>query len=1601
MSKFKTFAASALLLLSVGVAAQGFQFPDPGFEDWSGATFDGKEQPKYWHFSNVEQFGFKFNFAVKENGRTGKCIYVQDKDMEVAGINGGTSPGYVALGQPWAFVEALTKIKEATAGCSGGINFTHRPDSVVIWIKRTGSHWADENYNLVFYSWRGTAIGTSYFNKGGDCTQHREVNEESDIRQALNNNECTTSQYATQVCEGYFFERKNYTNWTRIAVPLYYFNDSLPEKCNFIISSGNYPAKRANTGLYDGNAIYADDVELIYNSTAQKVFIGNREWKAFDPNNHGIQTYSLGAGVTRIPDIYCLRGAGQIKAFNGVKATMPGRKLTAEECVINTADAAVDGAPVTITITAEDGSSTSTYQIQFVSQVSNNPRLAGININGEALSNFNPYITTYNINLPFGTTEVPVVEATTQDAAATAVITQATDINGTATIAVTAQDGTPLTYTLRFTVAALQDVTLKDILVDGTPLDGFKPGKLNYTIEVPADATEAPAITPVSAYPEGAQQITVVHNTIAQGCRIDVAVPGTSLSQTYTLRYRRASVSSPYLSTILIDGDTLTNFVPTEAEYTLVLGDNPAPVITPVAHDSLQQIITSFPAHYGTAEIMVISATGETFTYRIQLLRVEPIKPEPIDSVTPNTLLGLFIDGYGYLDLMSTTETAFTIPLPYGTDGLHVTSWEKAYPAQQVLVAEGGILHPTTVTVLSGRRGEAKKVYTLTPQIAETDMATLTDLKLNGETISRFHPTVYSYVVQLDDATLPTVTFTAKSGAVADIDIQNTKRTTIVVEAGEIAHTYTIWWHYNAEVIPNADFSQSATARYNNAFKPAFWQVPADGAQSYSWGAQGTIKPQDEVKRNADGSIRLATTREKASNSIYGSIPGMMTLGTLSLNLTSGGGSTSSVSSGIKIHNTPDSVIVDAKPVSKRVFTGIGAKDMPNWRMLVTLNDQDFLYQGSYAQLGTWQTCTLPLTYEEQTEETELNITLNSSKSENAKDLGGYDAYTSELDVRNLRIGYSNSIKGLAAAGANADKVNAHSWVATVPSETAGHPLLSIIGDVEDQEHHVSWNSNTQATIRSYAEDGSYADYTLNILRTPSSDNSIGDTAHIGAKDFIVSANSAHARIVVDTLQGGFVVRVTSETDVIQQYCYDTIPQPKPYTPSAVSTLSAITINQEVIDGFLPDVHDYSLHYTFDEWTRPLISATATDSAATVQIRLTGTNPQVYTFVVTAEDKVHQTTYTLMLNVDPEPLTSLKMIYINGDSLAGFDDEQLTYQVHLPYGAATPLVTWDVADNTATTALTITHEEATIQVTNVGGRETDYQLTFTYALSNDCSLRDLLVRGTTISGFHADSLNYLIIYPAHTPATDLAQLADIQALPNDPLAQCHINGDPALYTIEVTAQDGTLRIYTIRQEILPSDEARIRMIYLDGKPLKGFSPDVFDYTYVIPQGAQAPEVTAVTVDSTADIAYGPIEGVDGGFYTELDGVAEDGTIITYSIRFNNANWSPSLSITRDQYIFYHIPGTNSYKAVTTGTSIQVAVYDIVGRRIMLADVPTVDPNCATVIEYQDGTLRLERVTDDAEGVIFELPYSSTPYFYCFFDIKNKRIAKGGKFLMRQ
>ena len=750
------------LLLSLSLNAQ--QLPNSNFEDWSGATYDGEIQPKSWNASHVTQVGLKFNFAHRESGHNGGySMMVQDQSVGAAGIT-ETSPGYFALGQPWAYLPSILEVNKATAGTSGGISWTYRPDTMSVWIRRIGDDWSKEDFYLLYYSWKGTAKSNKYKGKNGNCTSHDETDEESDIRQAMNGNECGTTQKATQIAEGMWRERKQYTNWVNIRVPIYYMSNDVPEKVNVIFSASNYPNFRANSGLYVGNSLYVDDIELIYSNKIQSLYIDNVQWNGFDPDSEEEQIFSLGENATTLPSIEAYRGAGSLTNARGTTKAFPGRKLDSSDMTIT--PGVIDGAPTLITVTSGDGQSTRTYKIKFVRAASTNSKLAGIQVNGTAVQGFTSSVTSYDVALPYGTTEVPTIEVTAQEPTQQVTITQSTSVTGRATIEVTAAAGgnNKTTYTLQFRVAPLSDNTLQDIQICVketasdpevyTSIPGFTPTQTTYRVSIPAGTTIMPLVRAVSAYPDGEQ--TIVHKAPTKidggSYTLSVTTPGDPIAKVYKLNFKEEQSSYSLLKSLSMDGGWIQDFAPDQLVYyvNLPLGTATLPAITYEAGDRYQTVTIEDGGLDGTTRVVVRAANGDQTVYKIIV---------STEKSTRSDLQMIYVGGEPLAGFSPDITNYDAIELPVGTTTLPSITYDKGDELETVNVMPGGPNGTTRISVLA-QDGSAT-IYQMTFYVKQATNATLSMIYVGGEPLIGFSADVleYDYLLPKGTTELPVVTY--------------------------------------------------------------------------------------------------------------------------------------------------------------------------------------------------------------------------------------------------------------------------------------------------------------------------------------------------------------------------------------------------------------------------------------------------------------------------------------------------------------------------------------------------------------------------------------------------------------------------------------------------------------------------------------------------------------------------------------------------------------------------------------------------------------------------------------------------------------------------
>ena len=285
-------------------------------------------------------------------------------------------------------------------------------------------------------------------------------------------------------------------------------------------------------------------------------------------------------------------------------------------------DLSVGNNTVTVTVTAEDGTTTKAYTLTIVRAavtLSSNADLSAITVDGTSVTGFSAATTAYNVNVENSVARVTVA-ATKSDTNATVVIDPAdagsatghqVDLsvgNNTVTVTVTAEDGTTTkAYTLTIVRAATasSNADLSNLTIDGTRLAGFSAATTNVTVnvgdtqaQVTVAATKADTNASVAYSPADADtgtnghqvNLSVGNNTVT----ITVTAEDGTTTKTYTLTLARAGRSNANLSALTVDGTSVTGFSAATTAYNVnVAGTVDQVTIAATASDTGASLVYS------------------------------------------------------------------------------------------------------------------------------------------------------------------------------------------------------------------------------------------------------------------------------------------------------------------------------------------------------------------------------------------------------------------------------------------------------------------------------------------------------------------------------------------------------------------------------------------------------------------------------------------------------------------------------------------------------------------------------------------------------------------------------------------------------------------------------------------------------------------------------------------------------------------------------------------------------------------------------------------------------------------------------------------------
>ena len=1436
----KQFFLSSLILLFGVSSLFAQQVPNPSFEDWSGEKFDGEIQPASWNASNVSQVGFNFNFANQEAGHTGSySMMVQDKEVGAMGIT-ETAPGYFSLGKPWAYLEGLST-GSATAGTEGGISFPHRPDSMSVWIRRTGDNTDKEDFYLLYYAWSGTAKSSKYLNKSGGCTSTNRTNEESDIRLALDANACGTDQKATQIAEGMWRERKTYGNWTNIRVPIYYFNNDVPTMMNIIFSASNYPNFRANDGLYEGNSLYVDDVELIYSSKIQKLYVGGKEWKGFNPNTTEEQVYSLGKSASSIPEIKAYRGAGQISNAKGETATFSGRELSGSE--ISISNGTIDGNPTTITVKAEDGKSTMTYKIKFVRQASTNAKLANIFVNGQGISGFQPTLTSYNVELPYGTTDAPIVSVDKQEDEQVVEITQPTSTTGSSTIRVTAADGkTKQTYTVHFSVALLADNTLKDIKINGESLAGFTPNQTTYRVSLPTSTTTMPTVEAISAYPAGEQTITYNAPSVIDGgvYQINVSTPGNPTPKTYKLTFKLEASSYSMLKDLQMGDHLISNFKPENLTYyvNLPVGTTELPKVTYVKGESTQTVEVTEGGLNGITRVKVTAGNGiNTTEYKIDVTTA-------LSEIS--TLNMIYIGGEPLADF-APNVTNYTYALPIGTAELPEITVDKGDEYQSVSIIKGGLNGTTRITVTA--QNGASTIYNIAFSVAQATNASLKMIYLDGKPLEGFDPDILEYNCPLPQGTteLPVVTYE-----------QGDEYQTVTVRSGGINGDYKI------TVRPPSGASKTYVLHFSVATSDniSLKMIYLDGKE-----LDGFDPNQLEYVDTLPMGVSTIPTVTWDKGDESQKILALLSNNVQTITVTAESGRSQTYSITFVIQRSESAFL-------KMIYL--------DGDSLEGFDPQTF----AYTHTLTKTTCPVITVDKEEGQQVTIAAPYAAGQAQiSVKPYGAEgNVYTIDFEsalTENQALLQQIYIDGVALEGFAPNKYDyALNYQGTFPTVTCD--------TLEGQEITTFRNGNTLTIY--VIKDEDKAQYHLTFNTQLSDDCSLEAILIDGVE--LVAYEPTVKHYTIPIAAGGTLPTVQYRKRMEQQTVHAGMTNATTYTMLVFAangdstaytlhfekakysdaTLLDLSVEGHSID-FEPNTFEYTLNIAEDE-DLPALHIVARDGQHTSTHHVNKNEQNVLVVAENGTSNTYRIIYTRTISTD----AYLRDILLDGVSLTDFRSDSMHYVDTLPWRTrVVPCVQPIGTDNqTITTYHSAINGTTRIHVLSADGvTSNEYTIHFPVRKSSNVALEYIELDDSRFSfTYHPDTTDYTIYLPYQETNVPLVLYAAAEAE-----QQIRYISRPAGQTSQlmVTAEDGSERTYNLTFLPTLSDETNVLQALKIKETGEMLDPNTFDHTVAMPYGSKQ-----LTVEYTKSFAEQTVIVQPGG-------VNRPTTITVKSNRKNEAN----------------------------------------------------------------------------------------------------------------
>ena len=441
--------------------------------------------------------------------------------------------------------------------------------------------------------------------------------------------------------------------------------------------------------------------------------------------------------------------------------------------------------------------------------------------------------------------------------------------------------------------------------------------------------------------------------------------------------------------------------------------------------------------------------------------------------------------------------------------------------------------------------------------------------------------------------------------------------------------------------------------------------------------------------------------------------------------------------------------------------------------------------------------------------------------------------------------------------------------------------------------------------------------------------------------------------------------------------------------PNNDATLSALNVNGSLVDQFNSSQESYTLDPVGAGVNSINLTATATDSNATVSgtgSKSLNVGDNTFDIIVTAEDGVTTKTYTINVRKQSNVAT-IDTISITSDPQGTVNSNLANKEYNYIYDESVTSITVNAVATSPGTVTSgngtfnVSDKKTIIVVTAEDGTTQSYVVNFVRKTSSDVALSSLKVSnaGTdyAVSPEVSDGvLVYSVTIPHDVSSVDiLATARSTRASVSGNGAVNNIGFDIVTRTITVKAEDNSIANYTLNIIREKSNNANLTDIKVDGVSVSNFNKDHINYTLDDVNG----NVNSLTVTFTKENQYSNVVVTgntltDGNNQIKLTVTSQDGSETKVYVlnvkRKSSVAKLESLTVTSDPQGVLNPtfnPDKTSYNFdyEEQAKSVSVSATALGNAKVVSGTgehVPTSGGSVSIVVEAEDGTRKTYTIT---------------------------------------